>query len=58
VKSKHALQPIGDPLLLVSGRAIENCVRFASKCRPDVSGIGMGIAEAREIGLNAIQGFL
>lgn len=55
---QHALEPICDPLLLVSRRAIENGVRLAGKGRPEVRRIGMGIEKPGKIGLNAVQGFL
>jgi len=58
VEVQHALEPIRDPLLLVSRRAIENGVRLAGKGRPEVRRIGMGIEKPRKIGLNAVQGFL
>ena len=58
VEIEHALEPVGDPVLLVSGRAIENGVRLAGKGRPEVRGIGMRIEETWKVGLNAVQSFL
>lgn len=55
---EHTLEPVGDPILLVSGRTIENGVRLAGKGRPEVRGIGVRIEQAWKVGLNAVQSFL
>lgn len=58
MEHQHTLEPVRYPLLLVSGRPVENDFRLASESGPKLLRFGMGIKKAREIGLDSIQGFL
>lgn len=58
VEHQHTLEPILDPLVFVGWRNIENDISFAGEGWPKVRWVRMGIKKAREMGLDAVQGFL
>lgn len=44
--------------MVLRRRVVEHCVGLPGKGRPEIHRVRVGIEKAREIGLNAVQGFL